>query len=188
MAAGNAQTAQAAAVHLQVPIASKKWLPLDLDTEEFTSITQQVNEKRSEYKVALEALEKLRKAAGGEAEDSASLKAQAKRLQRRSNRMRAEIEASTQGTWKTFVDIQDVLIAFGALDPVELTPLPLGLVARGLQGQNELWLALALTHSEVRALHSQPSLTKSRSSPPLPLARHFYNGDLIWELPCLPAT
>lgn len=47
---------------------------------------------------------------------------------------------------------QAVLIRMGALDADSLTPLPLGLAARGIQGQNELWLALALTHPEVRQL------------------------------------
>ncbi len=33
-----------------------------------------------------------------------------------------------------------------ALDPDTLKPRPLGLVTRAVQGQNELWLALAFTH------------------------------------------
>ena len=40
----------------------------------------------------------------------------------------------------------EVLITVGALEPDTLRILPLGLVSRSIQGQNELWLALALTH------------------------------------------
>lgn len=48
--------------------------------------------------------------------------------------------------------VMEVLIQKGALDGDSLRILPLGLVSRSLQGQNELWLALALTHPVVLGL------------------------------------
>jgi hypothetical protein len=39
-----------------------------------------------------------------------------------------------------------------ALDPDTLKPRPLGMVTRAIQGQNELWLALAFTHPALMEL------------------------------------
>ena len=47
----------------------------------------------------------------------------------------------------------EVLITQGALEAGTLRMLPLGLVSRSLQGQNELWLAMALTHPAVLRLN-----------------------------------
>ncbi len=47
----------------------------------------------------------------------------------------------------------DVLTRMGAIEAGTLRLLPLGLLSRGIQGQNELWLSLALTHPAVMDLN-----------------------------------
>ena len=138
--------------------------------------------------------------------------AAARKLLRRAERLRGDLQIATQGTWRAFTDVMAVLLEVGAMewvdvpaskaavaaaaalappsaaaaaalaaeggggdddgslllppggvtslaaraaDPSKAPPpgfarrlrvLPLGLAARALQGQNELWLATALTH------------------------------------------
>lgn len=61
-AAGNASSAQLAAAHLQVPIASSKWAMLPADPQ----LTAQLKEQREAYRAAMQQLEQLRKAGGGQ--------------------------------------------------------------------------------------------------------------------------
>jgi hypothetical protein len=46
-------------------------------------------------------------------------------------------------------DVLSVLVEVGAMEPNTLRILPLGLVARGINCNNELWMAAAMTHPEV---------------------------------------
>ncbi len=48
--------------------------------------------------------------------------------------------------------VLDVLITVNAIEAKTLRMLPLGLISRSIQGQNELWLAMALTHPAVTSL------------------------------------
>ncbi len=52
--------------------------------------------------------------------------------------------------WQAFLSLVGILQTFQALD--QLTPTPLGQVAAGVRGENELWLALALTSGALEAL------------------------------------
>jgi hypothetical protein len=180
-----------------------------------------VQAQRARAKEALRALEDARaREAEAEAErDRAEARAgggglaggdalaAARKLLRRAERLRGDLQIASQGTWRAFTDVMAVLLEVGAMEWVDvpvspaavaalaavvgagasssssfssssrsataipaggvtslaaraadpsrppapgfarrLRVLPLGLAARALQGQNELWLATALTH------------------------------------------
>ncbi|KAK9820466.1 hypothetical protein WJX72_010660 [[Myrmecia] bisecta] len=74
------------------------------------------------------------------------LKVKALNLQRSADSLRGELNEQVMGTWLDFQDILDVLIDAGAMAKA------LGQVARQINGDNELWLAVVLTHANVQAL------------------------------------
>lgn len=81
---------------------------------------------------------------------------QATKLKRRAKEMRAALETSSErqaSTWKSFESTVRVLVEAGALEKGSLQATPLGQAARELSAENELWLAIVLTHSssQVRA-------------------------------------
>lgn len=49
-------------------------------------------------------------------------------------------------------DVLDILVSTGAMEADTLRILPLGLLARDIRGQNELWMAIALTSPVVAEL------------------------------------
>lgn len=96
--------------------------------------------------------------------------------------MREDLESHVGGSWRDFQNIIRVLEAYGALvDPsgkeASLATMkadrthddfrygfsPLGFVSRELRGSNELWMALALTHSSLQTL-AAPQLAAVLSS------------------------
>ncbi|KAJ9521012.1 hypothetical protein QJQ45_022735, partial [Haematococcus lacustris] len=83
--------------------------------------------------------------------------AQAQRLQSQAAKLKAEISVVGEDTWRKFTEVVDILTAMNAVEAGTLSILPLGLAARSLQGQNELWLALVLTHPVIMQL-SGPQL------------------------------
>ncbi|GFR39875.1 hypothetical protein Agub_g377 [Astrephomene gubernaculifera] len=122
----------------------------------------QIAAQRREVKAAVVELEEQRRlAAGGGNKGDGSLEkmARAKRLLKRAEKLRQEGSASSQleSTWKTFQMTMEILIATDALEVGSLRVLPLGLLARNIQGGNELWLALALSHPALERL-SGPAL------------------------------
>lgn len=79
-----------------------------------------------------------------------------KRL-KRIERLQAELESRqdklshyTQRYWQEFLDLMEILQAFGCLEDAK--PTPLGQVAAAIRGDNELWLGLALASGELDSL------------------------------------
>ena len=79
---------------------------------------------------------------------------QAEDLKKRANKLRKRLDTSLTSTWRSFEDIVACLVASDALKANSLKALPLGHVARQLHGENELWLAIVLTHPAVQVSHS----------------------------------
>ncbi|KAL3144002.1 hypothetical protein ABBQ32_003810 [Trebouxia sp. C0010 RCD-2024] len=77
---------------------------------------------------------------------------QAEDLQKRASKQRERLDMSLSSTWRSFQDLVACLVACDALQPESLTALPLGHVARQIHGENELWLAMVLTHPAVQSL------------------------------------
>ncbi|GLI69984.1 hypothetical protein VaNZ11_014636 [Volvox africanus] len=131
----------------------------------FVQVDQALAEKvlaaRQSVKAAIAELELQRRmATGGPGKDGWLEKmALAKRLLKKSEKLRAECQSSGQleSTWKTFQATMDILICVDALEQDTLRVLPLGLLARNIQGGNELWLAMALSHPVLQRL-SGPAL------------------------------
>ena len=82
---------------------------------------------------------------------------QASALQRRARTLRERLELQGTSSWREFEAIVSVLVDAGALEAGSLAPSALGEVVRHMNGQNELWLGTALTHSALQActLHSK---------------------------------
>jgi superfamily II RNA helicase len=59
---------------------------------------------------------------------------------------RDQLNQYSQGHWEEFLHLIEILQRFGCLD--ELVPTALGQIAAAARGDNELWLALALTSEE----------------------------------------
>ncbi len=59
---------------------------------------------------------------------------------------RDQLNHYSQGHWEEFLHLIEILQRFGCLD--ELVPTALGQIAAAARGDNELWLALALTSEE----------------------------------------
>lgn len=79
---------------------------------------------------------------------------QAEDLQKRASKQRERLDLSLSSTWRSFQDLVACLVACNALQPESLSALPLGHVARQIHGENELWLAMVLTHPAVQVSHS----------------------------------
>jgi superfamily II RNA helicase len=71
---------------------------------------------------------------------------------------RAKLSKYTGHYWQGFLDIMDVLQHFNGLE--ETRPTDLGEMAAAIRGDNELWLALALT------LGNSTTSTRPNSPPP----------------------
>ncbi|CAG9467871.1 unnamed protein product [Pedinophyceae sp. YPF-701] len=83
--------------------------------------------------------------------------ARAGKLMRRAERLRKQLEARTAHGWRAFEDVVGVLQDAGALEAEEspgghLAARPLGDVARQVRCENELWMAMALTHPATQLL------------------------------------
>ena len=89
---------------------------------------------------------------------------QAVRLEHKAEAWQAQLEPSMAHSehWVAFERIVDVLLRVGALRPADergmLAATTLGRVARDLQAQNPLWLALAMLQPAVQVRGSQFSL------------------------------
>ncbi|GLC66436.1 hypothetical protein PLESTF_000427200 [Pleodorina starrii] len=135
------------------------WSFVQVDTQ----LAAQVLSARQSVKAAVAELEVQRRMAsqaGGSGKDGWLEKmARAKRLLKKAEKLRSESKSSGQleSTWKTFQSTMDILICVDALERDSLRVLPLGLLARNIQGGNELWLAMALSHPALHRL-SGPSL------------------------------
>ena len=79
---------------------------------------------------------------------------QAKTLEKRANKLRERLDLSLTSSWRSFQDLVACLVASHALEADTLRALPLGNVARQIHGENELWLAIVLTHPAVQVTHS----------------------------------
>lgn len=78
---------------------------------------------------------------------------QATKLKQRAKEMRAGLEASSahrETNWKAFECTVKVLVAAEALQEDSLEATALGQVAREINGENELWLAIVLSHASVQ--------------------------------------
>eukprot|EP00879_Flechtneria_rotunda_P015990 GHRR01016723.1.p1 GENE.GHRR01016723.1~~GHRR01016723.1.p1 ORF type:complete len:1310 (+),score=476.87 GHRR01016723.1:197-4126(+) len=61
-------------------------------------------------------------------------------------------QVGQQTTWNSFMDVLGIVVKLGAMEDVSLRLLPLGLVARSINCNNELWMAAALSHPAVMEL------------------------------------
>lgn len=75
---------------------------------------------------------------------------QAADLKKQGAKLRQRLDLSLTSTWRSFQDLVACLVATGALEADTLRPLPLGNIARQIHGENELWLAMMLSHSAVQ--------------------------------------
>ncbi|KAG2444652.1 hypothetical protein HXX76_001396 [Chlamydomonas incerta] len=120
------------------------------------AVAAQVVAARKAVKAAVAALEEQRRQAGSNNRDgSLEQMARAKRLLKKADKLRAEGRSSgrLEATWKTFQLTMEILICMDALEANTLRVLPLGLLARNIQGGNELWLAMALSHPALQTLN-----------------------------------
>ncbi|GMH32612.1 hypothetical protein BSKO_00446 [Bryopsis sp. KO-2023] len=76
-----------------------------------------------------------------------------KRKLKASSRMVRDLESYRKASWADFMGITEILKKSGALHPESLKIRPLGEVSREIHGDNELWLALALTHPSTQLLN-----------------------------------
>ncbi|KXZ44082.1 hypothetical protein GPECTOR_74g696 [Gonium pectorale] len=125
------------------------------------SLTAAVANQRAALKAAVAELEAQRRQAASGANRDGSLEkmAQAKQLLRKAEKLRADSRESSQleSTWRAFQATMEILICVDAMEAGSLRVLPLGLLARNIQGGNELWLAMALSHPALQRL-SGPAL------------------------------
>ncbi len=75
---------------------------------------------------------------------------QAEVLQKRAKKLRQRLDLSLTSTWRSFEALVACLVASNALEADTLKALPLGHIARQIHGENELWLAIVLTHPAVQ--------------------------------------
>lgn len=78
---------------------------------------------------------------------------QAEELTKTATKQRKRLDLSLTSTWRSFQDLIACLVASNALQADTLKALPLGHVARQIHGDNELWLAIVLTHPAVQVSH-----------------------------------
>ncbi|KAF5836973.1 P-loop containing nucleoside triphosphate hydrolase protein [Dunaliella salina] len=148
---GNNSTA---VVALQLLSVQADWKMLEVDPE----LAAQVVAAKESVKQAIAAANSHQKEKEREAKrtrgvtQSKDLLPKIKRLSKQAEKLREGIRAAEENTWRSFTDVVEVLITMGALEAGSLRVLPLGLVARNIQGNNELWLALVLTHQAVFGL------------------------------------
>ena len=76
--------------------------------------------------------------------------AQAELLQKRAKKLSQRLDLSLTSTWRSFEALVACLVASNALEADTLKALPLGHIARQIHGENELWLAIVLTHPAVQ--------------------------------------
>ncbi|GAX72807.1 hypothetical protein CEUSTIGMA_g262.t1 [Chlamydomonas eustigma] len=138
---GTSSTAKIA-VKLQFK-ASDKWTLV----ENSRALTSEVAMQRKVLKGIMDLMEQHRKSSSVE-HDTLGL---AKRLLRKADSIKKDLSDAdgVESTWTTFNAVLDVLTKVGAIEAGSLRLLPLGLVLRSLQGQNELWLSLALSNEAV---------------------------------------
>ena len=67
--------------------------------------------------------------------------------------MQQHLDLSLTSSWRSFEELVACLVASNALEAGTLKTLPLGDVARQIHGENELWLAIVLTHPAVQVGH-----------------------------------
>lgn len=79
---------------------------------------------------------------------------QAEDLTKTATKLRKRLDLSLTSTWRSFQDLVACLVASDALQAESLKALPLGHVARQIHGENELWLAMVLTHPAVQVSHT----------------------------------
>ena len=79
---------------------------------------------------------------------------QAEDLTKTATKLRKRLDLSLTSTWRSFQDLVACLVASNALQAETLKALPLGHVARQIRGENELWLAMVLTHPAVQVSHA----------------------------------
>ncbi len=75
---------------------------------------------------------------------------QAELLQKRAKKLSQRLDLSLTSTWRSFEALVACLVASNALEADTLKALPLGHIARQIHGENELWLAIVLTHPAVQ--------------------------------------
>ncbi|RMG13104.1 MAG: RNA helicase [Cyanobacteria bacterium J055] len=73
------------------------------------------------------------------------------RLQTEIHDRRQKVERNLACHWEEFLDLLEILIAFNCLEE-SLVPTPLGEIAAAIRGDNELWLGLAISSTELDAL------------------------------------
>ncbi|KAG2495596.1 hypothetical protein HYH03_006196 [Edaphochlamys debaryana] len=135
--------------------ASVPWTFVEVDP----GLAKKVSAQRAAVKAAVAALEGQRRTAAKASNQQQGKQlenmARAKRLLKKADRIRSSLQADSQleNTWKTFQSTMEILICVDALELDTRRVLPLGLLARNIQGGNELWLAMCLQHP---ALHSLP--------------------------------
>ncbi|KAG1676505.1 hypothetical protein FOA52_000048 [Chlamydomonas sp. UWO 241] len=150
---GNSATARIALKLASKASSMPKWRLVENSTE----LADEVAQQRKVYKDLSASVERARKEALDASGGAGDVVMRARRLTRRAEEIRGEMTGGMEGTWMTFKGVMQVLTTLGALevpsDPnVIPRVLPLGLFSRGLQGQNELWLAMALSHPAVMDL------------------------------------
>ncbi|KAL0037105.1 hypothetical protein WJX79_000589 [Trebouxia sp. C0005] len=77
---------------------------------------------------------------------------EAELLQKRAKKLRQRLDLSLTSTWRSFEALVACCVASNALEANTLKALPLGHIARQIHGENELWLAIVLTHPAVQNL------------------------------------
>lgn len=78
---------------------------------------------------------------------------QATALRRRAKEWRLALEATShrkESNWRSFESTVQILVSAGALDQATLQATPLGEVAREIQCDNELWMAIVLSHASMQ--------------------------------------
>jgi superfamily II RNA helicase len=88
--------------------------------------------------------------------DPAQLMKRQKRIERLQTELadrQEKLSQYSQRYWQEFLNLMEVLGAFGCLEAAK--PTPLGQVAAAIRGDNELWLGLALASGEFDALDPQ---------------------------------
>ena len=101
---------------------------------------------------------------------------QAEELQKRASKQRKQLDLSLSSSWRSFQDLVACLVACNALQPDTLTALPLGHVARQIHGENELWLAMVLTHPAVQVSHNALMASTFNALTTLPARGPCANG------------
>lgn len=162
-----------AALQLSDESPSLAFARIDVPAELQEAIAEQ-RARLSEAKKELRALSKATTGSASGARKAASGAAKAARMLEEAKQLRAELDASLNTTWAGFEAVVGVLqdagawwrvlqrcvyvrwphgaCGAGALAPETLQCLPLGHVARQLNGDNELWMATVFSHAAVQSL------------------------------------